>query len=293
MGFAPSGTGFAWNGVDDVGFYITHSNATVTGFTGGFRQGVSGPGSRNYATGYQAVSASGTACNEFSALYIRLTVDPSSGLIGDFTATPMSGPAPLTVNFMDQSFTSAAGGILTWAWDINNDGIDDYFTQNPSHIYTCPGAYSVKLTVTDGLHPPFTVTKNGFINVGNPTFQATTLGGGNGNLVITPVPAACFPTAVEGYTLVSFATTLGVFGNGPFLGLVPDGITILFINQPALPGHVIHFVVNGTGYPDGGAFAFPPGTFSSLVGLTADLVEVLLNSSRQLVLVSNVAQVTF
>ena len=38
---------------------------------------------------------------------------------------------------------------FTYAWDFNNDGIVDSIAQNPTYIYTVPGTYTVKLTVTN------------------------------------------------------------------------------------------------------------------------------------------------
>ncbi len=63
-----------------------------------------------------------------------------------FTAIPLNGYAPLTVQFTDQSTVS---GTATYKWDINNDGTTDYTTKNPVHTYRRTGTYSVKLIVRD------------------------------------------------------------------------------------------------------------------------------------------------
>ena len=65
--------------------------------------------------------------------------------VASFTATPINGCSPLTVQFTDQSTAFP----ISWAWDINNDGIVDYTTQNPTHTYQEAGTYSVKLTVSN------------------------------------------------------------------------------------------------------------------------------------------------
>jgi len=62
-----------------------------------------------------------------------------------FKADVTTGPAPLTVNFSDQS----ANGPTTWAWDFNNDGTTDSTSANPSYTYIEPGVYSVRLTVSN------------------------------------------------------------------------------------------------------------------------------------------------
>lgn len=63
----------------------------------------------------------------------------------NFTASTVTGGAPLTVDFSDTSTEEPQ----TWAWDFDNDGIVDSTAQNPSHTYTTPGTYSVRLTVTN------------------------------------------------------------------------------------------------------------------------------------------------
>jgi PKD repeat protein len=62
-------------------------------------------------------------------------------VVADFTATPRSGYAPLTVQFSDYS----TGNPIAWKWDFNNDGVTDSQVQNPIYTYLTPGVYSVKL----------------------------------------------------------------------------------------------------------------------------------------------------
>lgn len=66
--------------------------------------------------------------------------------IAAFSATPISGCTPLQVQFTNQSQNNPT----SFAWDIDNNGITDYTTQNPLHTYANPGVYSVKLTVSSG-----------------------------------------------------------------------------------------------------------------------------------------------
>lgn len=75
MGFsASSGTGFLWNGVDDVGFFITFQNAVATGFGSVHR--ATEP--RFYATGFNQAACTG--CNSAAALKIQLQVTQGPGL---------------------------------------------------------------------------------------------------------------------------------------------------------------------------------------------------------------------
>ena len=61
----------------------------------------------------------------------------------DFSASPVTGNAPLTVYFSDQS---TGMSNPTWYWEFG-DGITST-DQNPTHIYPA-GNYTVTLTVTD------------------------------------------------------------------------------------------------------------------------------------------------
>ncbi len=67
------------------------------------------------------------------------------------------------ISFKDNSWNATP---TSWAWDVDNDGITDYTTQNPTHSYTTSGVYSVKLTVGDGVNTK-TVTKTSHIIVLN------------------------------------------------------------------------------------------------------------------------------
>lgn len=77
--------------------------------------------------------------------FVKLTSD---SVTADFTATLITGSAPLTVSFTDLS--RAIGTIDTWQWDFNNDGTIDSTQQNPTYVYTTPGTYTVRLNVAAG-----------------------------------------------------------------------------------------------------------------------------------------------
>jgi PKD repeat protein len=59
----------------------------------------------------------------------------------DFSATPLSGVAPLEVQFADQSVNANS-----WSWNFGDGNTST--EENPDHIYTTPGEYTVTLTVT-------------------------------------------------------------------------------------------------------------------------------------------------
>ncbi|MBN2098199.1 MAG: PKD domain-containing protein [Dehalococcoidia bacterium] len=84
-----------------------------------------------------------------------------------FKADVVTGVAPLTVQFMDQSTENPTA----WAWDFDNDGTVDSTTQHPSHTYNTPGAYAVKLAVTNPYGSDSEV-KTSFIRVVGPPVAA-------------------------------------------------------------------------------------------------------------------------
>jgi PKD repeat protein len=65
--------------------------------------------------------------------------------VGNFAANPLTGDAPLTVAFTDES----AGDITSRIWDVNNDGTTECTTKDCSYTYADPGSYTVKLTVSN------------------------------------------------------------------------------------------------------------------------------------------------
>ena len=75
------------------------------------------------------------------SILVFLNTVSKAQLIPQFTATPLSGCAPLLVNFQDQT----TGGAAQWRWDLGNSTIS--FLQNPSVTYFNPGTYTIKLVV--------------------------------------------------------------------------------------------------------------------------------------------------
>lgn len=67
----------------------------------------------------------------------------------NFSASPLSGYANLTVQFTDLSIFKDPTSITikTWLWNFGDGGTST--EQNPTHIYTTPGKYSVTLTITE------------------------------------------------------------------------------------------------------------------------------------------------
>lgn len=81
------------------------------------------------------------------------------------TATPTSGPAPLTVAFQAAGASDPNGDALTYAWDVDGDGTTDARGLNAQHTYRSAGTYTARLTVTDATDR--SATDDVAITVGN------------------------------------------------------------------------------------------------------------------------------
>jgi PKD repeat protein len=82
-----------------------------------------------------------------------------------------------TVEFTDVSFNPGDD----WAWDIDNDGDTDYTTQHPTHTYTSPGLYNVKLTINHGAAS--TIKRGAFVVMSAPVTTPACTPSANSNLL--------------------------------------------------------------------------------------------------------------
>ncbi len=86
--------------------------------------------------------------------------------VASFTATPSSGPAPLSVAFDASASSDPDGDALTYAWDLDGDGqYDDATGKTTSHVYDSSGDVAVGLRVSDPT--PATATTTRTVSVGN------------------------------------------------------------------------------------------------------------------------------
>lgn len=251
----------------------------------------SGGSAQRYGSQTSATLAAANFANSNIVGVCKIDFSPASGLYASFAATPLSGRAPLTVQFTNTSFTSDPAGITSYAWDFDGDAIVDSTLPNPIHTYVTPGAQTVTLTTTDTLHSPSTLTRPNLINVQQYLFSAVTSGAGFGDLTLTGVPGLGAPSSTEGYTFISFVVPATV-GTGPFFGLTPDAATWSSFSYAAAPGFPLHYIRVPGVYPEA-PLVVPPGTFSGFAGITIDFVQVGVTPAFGLAFVSNVSRATF
>ncbi len=115
--------------------------------------------------------------------YIKVDDKP----IVDFNALNTAGCFPLRVNFSDLS-SGGSAGLTSWEWDFGDGATST--AQNPFHIYTVSGNYTVTLKVTNAGGCSKVVTKPNYIQVS----QGVTVDFTN------TTPAQCKPPEVISFT---------------------------------------------------------------------------------------------
>ena len=207
-----------------------------------------------------------------------ITVDNTTGPIAQFTATPVTGNAPLEVTFTDTS-QPGESSIDTWFWDFGDGtGSTD---QNPVHTYVTPDEYSVSLTITTAVDTD-TEIKETFITVGNyagliAEFTATPVTGN------APLEVTFTDTSQQGES--SIDTWFWDFGDGtgstdqnPVHTYVMPGeynisLTITAVDESDEEIKETYIIVNadggeGEGEQEGeGGFVAPTPNFSSTVSI--------------------------
>ena len=119
-----------------------------------------------------SLSESNSACqNSTKVRPDYITVGTKPPLFADFTVSPVSGTAPLTVKCTDQSVGSPTRYNYNFGDGVNVTG------PNPSHTYRFPGIYTITLTITKfdkatGSVISSSTTKTNVITVGTVPFIA-------------------------------------------------------------------------------------------------------------------------
>lgn len=90
----------------------------------------------------------------------------------DFTGTPLSGNTPMAVQFTD----SSTGDPTSWLWDFGDGNTS--VEQNPLHIYSTAGTWSVSLTASNAYHSDELIRTNYIVSSSPATNRVG--GGGQG-----------------------------------------------------------------------------------------------------------------
>jgi PKD repeat protein len=112
-----------------------------------------------YAVTLTAANADGSNTLTRAGYITVSAVRPSAG----FTASPLSGTAPLTVAFTDTSTNNP----VSWSWDFGDGDSTNATQKNPIHRYADAGTYSVDLTASNSAGSD-TATAANYISVTPP-----------------------------------------------------------------------------------------------------------------------------
>ena len=112
------------------------------------------------SAGYN-ISAQITFINVSTSVIPTPTPTPvPTGVAAQFDASPRTGNASMNVSFTDLS----TGYPTTWNWSFGDGIWTNGTTQNPFHLYTLAGSYSITLVV-NSTETNHSLTKNNFIFV--------------------------------------------------------------------------------------------------------------------------------
>lgn len=234
--------------------FSNNSTGSVSGYSWSFGDGgtstATQPTHTYTSTGNYTVSltASGPGGSDTftRTSYISVGTTPAAP-VANFSGTPTSGTAPLTVQFSDLS----TGSVDTYSWNFGDGAISSL--ANPSHVYTSAGTYTVSLTAS-GPGGSDGETKSSYIVVDAPVstgplyyFSFTSN---------TAVPGV---GTVADEDIVSYDPATGVwtlYFDGSDVGLGGTDINAFSVGAD---GSIV-FSVNSGGFSLGGLIGGPSGT---------------------------------
>lgn len=86
------------------------------------------------------------SCNKTDLISKTIQIKQCPDVIANYSASPDSGYAPLTVNFTDASNPGVDQSIISRVWNFEDN--QELINQtNPSHTFNTPGTYDVSLTI--------------------------------------------------------------------------------------------------------------------------------------------------
>ncbi len=161
-------TGTAPLAVSFNGSASSDPDGSIAGYAWSYGDGTSGSG----ATATHTYAAAGTftatltvtdnrGATNSTSRSITVTSATNQPPVASFTATPLTGNAPLVVSFNGSASSDADGSIASYAWSFGDGTSGSGATT--SHTYNAAGTYAARLTVTDNRGATNSTTKT--INV--------------------------------------------------------------------------------------------------------------------------------
>lgn len=141
---------------DTIDFFDNSSSqGTIVSWLWTFGDGSSDtiPNPRHFytSTGPKIISLTVTddrGCSSTLSDTIGLYPYPVAAIAKQGNCEPLNWCKDQIVSLLDSSTVDSFGmPINSWFWDVDEDGVDDYFTQNPQHTFSSTGAKEVRLIV--------------------------------------------------------------------------------------------------------------------------------------------------
>ena len=142
----------------------------------------------------------------------------------DFAANVTSGPVPLVVQFTDLS----TGDPTSWLWSFGDGATST--DQNPIHIYTAAGTYTVSLTVSNSAGSD-EISITDYITVEHGTISITAPGYGN----------ATIGDEITLWGMNNDSATTYLFLTGP--GLNATGVNLTDLSMPVVNDNPSTFTI--------------------------------------------------
>jgi PKD repeat protein len=124
------------------------ASITATVSEGTYYLSIRGAGKGDPTTGYSSYGSLGEYTVTGSVVPPTGTPPSPVAPVAMASGTPLSGVAPLNVQFDSAASYDPDGSIVSWAWEFGDGSVSA--AANPAHTFTAAGNYTVHLTVTDG-----------------------------------------------------------------------------------------------------------------------------------------------
>ena len=125
-----------------------------------------------------------------------INVYPANFLSSDFSAEPLEGKIPLSVQFTNLSI----GNPTSWLWKFGDDSTSS--EQNPVHVYNTSNIYTVELTISNGINLS-TISKKDYISANPPSGVDD-----NGTEEKRTLDVRIFPNPMVEFSIVSFKSLI-------------------------------------------------------------------------------------
>jgi hypothetical protein len=138
-----------------IGFKVSGTLITQGEFVQIDLQAIGNPGDKSpLELRFQSFNTPSGAIN-YEVVNGQLTVTSPQTLQVNFTFEPANPQVNQEIKFTDK--TTGGGNISSWSWDFGDNTTAT--VQNPTHKYSEPGNYTVKLTVTDDQNNTGSISK--------------------------------------------------------------------------------------------------------------------------------------